>query len=246
MPMQILSEVSPMEAKPKRSLDQILEIVVVVMLGVTALLTAWASWISALHGGNQATNYATSNNLAAEGNSEYNAAAQYLMQDMLLYNEMNDLQIDLIFAEEQGNVDEVDRISWKLDELMAANMTDEFADAYDWALDEAAATGETVTPFDQEGFVDSYFDTANDLLTESEAVLQQGQLDNQVADAFGLVTVIYSVVLFLLGIQGSFKSQKNRMAVAIISGVAFLIATIYMVTLPLPTGFSLGTFFTGV
>ena len=44
--------------KKKRSKDEILEIVVVVLLGLTALLTAWATWIGSLHGGNQATNYA--------------------------------------------------------------------------------------------------------------------------------------------------------------------------------------------
>lgn len=46
--------------KKKRSKDEILEILVVVLLGLTALLTAWATWIGSLHGGNQATNYTKS------------------------------------------------------------------------------------------------------------------------------------------------------------------------------------------
>ena len=46
-----------------------IEIIVAIFLGITALLTAWATWIGSLHGGNQATNYTKSNNLAAEGNS---------------------------------------------------------------------------------------------------------------------------------------------------------------------------------
>jgi hypothetical protein len=51
------------EAKPKMTRDALLELLVVILLGVTALL---ASWVGSLHGGNQATNYTTSNNLEAE------------------------------------------------------------------------------------------------------------------------------------------------------------------------------------
>ena len=60
-----------------------IEILCAVFLGITALLTAWATWIGSLHGGNQATNYTKSNNLAAEGNAEYNAAMQLYLSDML-------------------------------------------------------------------------------------------------------------------------------------------------------------------
>lgn len=229
--------------KQKKSRDDILELVIVILLGVTAVLTAWASWIGALHGGNQATNYTRSNNLAAEGNSEYNAGVQALMQDMLLYDSSNDMEIDLVFAEEQGNADEQERLEWKLDELMENNMSQALYDAYVWAREEAAATGENVSPFEMEGFTDSYFDAANELLGQSEETLVQGQKDNQNGDSFGLVTVIYSVVLFLLGIVGTFKGWSNRIAVVCIAGAAFLLASIYMLSLPLPTGFSISSFF---
>lgn len=72
------------ETKTKKSKEQIIEILTAVFLGITALATAWASWIGSLHGGNQSTNYTTSNNLSAEGNSMYNEASQSLMQDMIL------------------------------------------------------------------------------------------------------------------------------------------------------------------
>ncbi len=45
--------------RKKPDMDKLTELIIVIMLGVTALLTAWASWIGSLHGGNQATNYAT-------------------------------------------------------------------------------------------------------------------------------------------------------------------------------------------
>ncbi|MDR1961208.1 MAG: hypothetical protein LBQ16_02895 [Gracilibacteraceae bacterium] len=229
----------------KKSRDARLELLVVILLGVTALLTAYASWIGSLHGGNQATNYTTSNNLASEGNSEYNAGVQSLMQDMMLYNEINALMIDQALAEENGDTAEYERVAWKIEELESKNMSAELSDALSWAIEQENATGEYVSPFDKEGFTDTYFEAAGDLLAQSEEALEQGKKDNASGDAFGLVTVIYSVVLFLLGIAGTFNSEKNKIAVICISGLAFIIATIYMFTLPMPTGFSLGSFFGG-
>ena len=64
------------EAAAKKGIsEEKLEIIIAVLLGVTAILTAWAGWIGSLHGGNQATNYTQSNNLSSMGNSMYNEAA---------------------------------------------------------------------------------------------------------------------------------------------------------------------------
>ena len=227
------------EAKQKRSKEEVLEIIIAIFLGVTALATAWASWIGSLHGGNQATNYTTSNNLAADGNSRYNEASQNLMQDMMLWNQISEASLNLTFAEESGDDVEAEKYSYLLDQLMSDNATQEFLDAVNWALDQE----DYATPFDMEGYVDSYFEDAWAVLDESEALLEQGKQDNSNGDKFGLVTVIYSVVLFMLGIVGTFKKLPNRY---IITGVAiggFLFATIYMFTIPMPTGFNLFGFF---
>lgn len=226
--------------KQKRSKEQIIEIIVAIFLGITALATAWASWIGALHGGNQATNYTTSNNMAADGNARYNEAAQAYMQDMLLWNEISDLRIEYTFAEENGDTAEMEKLDWKLNQLYNDNCSDALYDAILWADEQE----EYASPFEMEGFVDSYFEDAMTVLAESEEILEQGKQDNKNGDSFGLVTVIYSVVLFLLGIVGTFKNLPNRYIVLAVALVGFLAATIYMFTLPLPTGFNILSFFT--
>lgn len=221
--------------------EKVLEIIVAIFLGITALATSWASWIGSLHGGNQSTNYTLSNNLASEANSEYNTASQSLMQDMMTWNQINEILIDSQFAEEQGDTDEVAKCEWRLDQLIYDNCTDEFIDAINWALEQEEMT----SPFEMEGYVDSYFGTYYDLITQSNEILEQGKKDNAHGDAFGLVTVIYSVVLFLLGIVGTFKNLPNRYIVLGVSVAGFLFATIYMFTLPMPTGFNFASFFGG-
>lgn len=244
--------------KGKRSFDDILEIVVVVLLGVTALLTAWAGWISALHDGNQAESYTKSNNLASEGNSEYNAAVQNLNQDMLLWNDISDMQIEIQFAQESGDDEELSKLCYQLFYKLDENLSEEMANAIGWdyqLTDEQAAdpVGTVTTwlqkdeaytsPFFDEDFLASYTADANELLTQSQEELEKGGEANDNGDAYGMVTVIYSVVLFLLGIVGTFKNKKNKTVLVAISCVAFVIATVYMCTIPLPTGFSLLSFF---
>ena len=104
-------------------------------------------------------------------------------------------------------------------------------------------TDDMESPFQVEGTVEAYFETANELRAESQELLEQGQKDNANGDAYNLVNVIYSVVLFMLGIVGVFKKIPNRKAVLLIGVVCLVLATVYMCTIPMPTGFDLGSFF---
>ncbi len=221
------------EAKQKKTRDEIIEFVVVIMLGITAVATAWSSWQGGLHGSLMDQHYTKSNNFASEGNSEYNAGIQTLTQDMMLYNEINSLMIDQVFAEDAGDTDEAEKIEWKIDELVTGSMSVELAEAFDWAIAETEATGESVSPFEMEGFVDTYFETTNELLAESETMLEVGNTHNTHGDNQGLVSVIYAVVLFLLGITSSFHGKREKYILMTLSGIGFLCATIFMFTIPI-------------
>lgn len=216
-----------------------LEIFVAIFLGITALLTAWATWIGSLHGGNQSTNYTKSNNLAAEGNSEYNSALQTYLSDLMAWNSIVNYEFEEEIANLNGRTAEAELIGIKLQKFIDENCTDKFVEAMNWANSQE----QDVSPFDKEGLVDSYFEESNKLLDESKELLEQGQKDNANGDAYGLVTVIYSLALFLLGIITVFKKLPNRKIVFIFSVVAILLATIYMITIPMPTGFNFLSFF---
>ena len=295
MAEEIKKEETQTEEQPKKQgffNESRVEIFVAFFLGVTALLTAWATWIGSLHGGNQATNYAKSNNLAAEGNSEYNMALQSYQADLAAWNRIMDYQFEAELAEQKGNAEEVKFIEKKFDEFLKNNVSENLAKGIGWAIeqdekkdaavpkdkevkkpaeneddlddeddaeagaqaDAKGAQGKTGdeddsplgfshSPFEMPGLVDSYFEKAESLLEESQKVLEDGQKDNSNGDAFNLVNVIYSVVLFLLGIVGVFKKIPNRAVVLIIAVVALLLSTIYLFTLPMPTGFSFSSFF---
>ena len=167
-----------------------LEIVTVILLGITALLTAWASYVGSIHGGNQATNYATSNNLASDGNSIYNAAVQTLTQDMDSWNTIMDYEIEILYADAVNDQASVEAYVWKLQWFCQDNLPDDMAamigydqeafndgvndteDILAWLNDESGVA--LNSPFFDEEFVQSYFDEANAKLDEAQAVLEQG------------------------------------------------------------------------
>ena len=240
--------------KKRRTKEDILEIIIVIFLGVTALATAWASWIGSLHGGNMSTNYTKSNNLAADGNARWNEASQSLMQDMQVWNMISDYQVEILYASGIGDSDKMYENAYKIKFICADNLTQEMADiiAYDfnydadqiitWVEEDERAT---TSPFADEDYVNSYYEDAQAVLAESEAVLAEGQQDNTRGDTFNLVTVIYSVVLFMLGIVGTFRRLPNRMLITCVAIAGFLFGTIYMFTIPFPTGFNFLSFFGG-
>lgn len=169
------------KTKKKWTLEAVIELLIVIMLGVTAVTTAWASWIGSLHGGNQATNYAKSNNLASEGNSEYNAAVQQLSYDESLWNDIADMQLTFVFAQQNNDEEKMEETAYTLLYKMQDNLTDEMAAKIDWNMelteaeyDDPVATISTwlekdnamTSPFDED-FINSYFDNANELLAES-------------------------------------------------------------------------------
>ena len=227
-----------------------LEIITVILLGITALLTAWASYVGSIHGGNQATNYATSNNLSSDGNALYNSAVQTLNQDMNVWNTIMDYEIEIMYADSVNDQATVEAYVWKLQWFCMDNLSEDMAaiieydqdgfndgtndteDIIAWIYDDS---GKAITsPFTNEEFVNSYFADTNAKLEEAQLVLEQGQQDNANGDKFSLVTVLYSVALFMLGIVGVFKNQTNKKIVLLVSVVCLIIAVIFMVTIPLP------------
>lgn len=207
-----------------------LELFIAIFLGITAILTSWASWQSSLYSGEQSAKYTKGIAIIGEANSMYNEAAQYIAQDMELWNRISDLRIELEFAQSRDS-DEVEKLQWKLDQIMADNVSEELAEAIEWA----DAQEEYASPFDKEGFEESYYEEANKMYEQGQQMIEAGQRDNDMDDRLGLVTVIYAVVMFLLGITASFDEKRTRILVIAVAAVGFVYATITMLGVPVLT-----------
>lgn len=215
-----------------------MEVSVAVLLGVTTLLVAWAGWIGSLHSGIQAINFTKSNNLAAEANAEYSVATQVYISDLFIWNTILDLQLDMDVAKEKGDLEEAKVIEAKIDKIKHNSCSPKLLEAIDNGGGKVGAS-----PFENEEFASSYFARAKELAEESQQTLEEGKQDNLRGDSYRLVSVFYSLVLFLLGIVGVIKDYHSRKMILIFSVCILVFAIIYMLTLPMPTGFDISSFF---
>ena len=215
-----------------------LETVVAILLGVTTLLSAWASWISSLHSGIQSINFTKSNNMAAEGTAEYNLSMQLYLSDYMAWNAVKDYYYDLELAKAEGDQTRAALLSDRIEAFKKQSISDTLAEGIRWMEENGQDN-----PFIMPGMTEKYFESAQGKLDESQELLEEGKRDNTKGDSYRLVTVIFSLTLFLLGIVGTFKNMPNRITVLAISVVALVFAFIYMCTIPLPTGFENMNFF---
>lgn len=229
------------EVKEKKEFlnEKKLGVLVAVFLGLTTLLVAWAGWIGSLHGGIQAINFTKSNNLAAKGNAEYNVATQIYLTDLFAWNSIYSLKLDMEAAKERGNYDEAELIEIKIKRIMNESCSPKLLEA----IEKNNLESEIKSPFEDEKFANSYFESSNKLLNESQKVMEEGKQDNLRGDSYKLVTVIYSLVLFLLGIVGILKDFHSRKILFVYSVVILFFGIIYMLTIPMPTGFKITNFF---
>lgn len=215
-----------------------LETVVAILLGVTTLLSAWATWIGSLHSGIQSINFTKSNNMASRGTAEYNMGMQMYLADYMAWNTAKDYYYELETAKADGDQSQIAIITEKIERFKKESISDILAEAVKWM----EANNEN-DPFKMPGMAERYFETAQETVDQSQELLEEGMRDNTKGDSYNLVTVIYSLTLFLLGIINTFKEMPNRITVLLIA-VAFLVfAVIYMCTIPLPTGFAQMNFF---
>lgn len=206
-----------------------IELVIAILMGLTAVLTAYASWQSSLYGGSQAEKYTQGTAVIAEANSMFNEASQLVAQDMDVWTRLTDLQIDLLLAEENGDAVESEKAQYKYDKLVYDNVTETFQAAIDWTDTQE----DYVSPFEMEGYLDSYYVDASARYDEGQALIADGSMDNSLGDRQGLVTVIFSVALFMLGIASTFKIARTKLFLVLVSIAALAYATIVMLSVPM-------------
>ena len=178
---------------------------------MTALLTAWATWIGSLHGGIQAINFTKSNNTSSEAGTAYDYALQLFISDVMTWNKIVDYSFEMTLAEIDHDQKKMDLLKEKVQNYTKQNASDILTEGIDWMKESDAAS-----PFEMPGIYEKYFGKANEMYDEAHELLKEGQNDNARGDAYNLATVLFSMVLFLLGIVGVLKRLPKRFRLGII------------------------------
>ena len=158
-----------------------------------------------------------------------------VVQDSAIWSSIQNYYLDAEAALAEGD-EQKHKVAMAKIEALEEKCSPELKEAIAWAL----LTGKS--PFEMEGYANSYYEDATNLLKESQDILETGKQDNLNHERFGLVAVIYALVLFLLGIAGTFKRSPNRMIIMGTAIVLLVFGFVFMISIPMPEGFNMFTF----
>jgi hypothetical protein len=176
-------------------LSEGLQIFLAVLLGVTALLTAWAAYRGDLYGGDSLIRFNEAIQLTDQSGQAYNEFNQNLVEDTNTF-------LQFAIAANRSDKD-----GQQTAEYIKTLFRDEFVPAVEWWVKDKTGAA---TPF-----VANNPDYRSVALAQSEGLDKQAKtkfkegkdLDNT-GDSYGLYTVILAAALFLFGIAGVTSSRK--------------------------------------
>jgi hypothetical protein len=201
-------------------LSKRIELAVVIILSLTAIMTAWTAFQSTKWSGEQANNYS----LAASRRTESVRASTIAGQETSV-----DVQSFIAWLDASGDGNE------DLAEVLRARFRDEFKPAFEAWL----ATG----PFENPNAPDTPFampeyhvaatEESAALEQEASALFDDAVENNETADTYVLVSVVFALALFFGAISERFDAVRSQAILGSLAGAAFLAGLVFTLTLPI-------------
>jgi hypothetical protein len=195
------------------------ELVAVVLLSVTAILTAWSGFQASQWGGEMSISFSAASSARIEA-SRHEATA----------NRMQTIQVGLFAQWLQAYGAD--------DEQLTQFLEDRFPPPLDEAFDAWVAT-EPLTnpdapssPFDMEEYHLPALDDAAAADDRADAEVGEALADNQRGDNYSILTVAFATVLFFTALSGRMRARRSQWTLLAIAGTGFVICSILLLTFP--------------
>jgi hypothetical protein len=204
----------------KSHLEKWVEIISAVLISLATVASAWCAYQSALWGGEETISYNRANAARTESVRMSNKALQLVTIDVNMFTE---------FAAAYSNQDEF------LYNFLMARFRPEMKAAVDaWIETQPLINPDAPpSPFDMAEYQSEAQDESDRFLEEVDAHLEEARLNDQRADSYILLTVIFASVLFFGGMSTEFKSLKIRIGLVAFSSLTFLITLLIVLTFPI-------------
>ncbi len=201
-----------------------LEITITILLGVATILGAFAAYCAALWGGNQQSSYTQSLSETSRANTIYLEA----LNDLTGF-EMNDFQDDILYSEwknnvEKGDTEDAQYFFSKLSEGLQKDLADNPSDIGEYEKEQMARLKD----------INDRFQQSEDTLKSATLLLLKGNDANKNGDDFTLCTVLFTVVLFFLGIASLKTKEHLQKTYVVIAALVLVLSLVRMVTIPFP------------
>lgn len=205
------------------------ELIIVILLGVVSVVTAYASFQAALYDSQMAGAYSTGQNLSTEAESLYLEGNQQYIQDVQVWNRLTELSIDM----ESADAATAATATEKYDTLYFQAVSDDLDAAIQWSIAENEADAATYTsPFDSEDYNDALFSGYSDTKEQAVASVAAGDAANTLSDKLTLNTVLMAISLFLLGISAVVRQVRVQVILMGVAVVIFVVAAVLTAGIP--------------
>lgn len=212
-------------ATPLSRLFSNTELIIVILLGIVSVATAWVSFQAALYDGQTAKALSLSQSATAEAESLYLEGNQEYVQDAQTLGRLTELQA-LIDAGDPTAADVYDALYFvAVSEHFGAAI--ERADAIN-----ATDTEFYTSPLDDEDYQEVLFGAYAEKDTEAETLTAEADALDARGDWLTLTTVLMAISLFLLGVAAVVRARKVQVGLIVIGTGIFIAAAAVTATIP--------------
>lgn len=167
--------------------ERVREVVAVVVLSVTAVLTAWCGFESSKWGGQMSISFSEASSTRIRAADLASEARDAQAVDLTIYAQW-------VQARAAG------------DTRLADYVEDRFTPELAVAFDDWQASGEILpSPFAEPSYVPEGRDAAQEASARADASFEEALAANQRGDDYALLTVLFALVLFFVAV-----SERNR------------------------------------
>lgn len=232
-------------AKDKKEI--VLETIVIILFALSALLNAYTNWANSIFAKEEDRLVSESVQLKNESNAEYTNANAMYSADMNTYNGTMNTVMSIAFnkladyyLDETSNVDTqmIGEITSVLStQLLTMNIENNsfskiFVDNFaDYLVTDGAYQ---MSPFANEEFQSLYYEKYEELVSASDETMTASEEYGKHASSYHFVSLLFSALMFLLGINKAFKGFRNCLIVLCVAMVLFIPAIVFMFSLPAP------------
>ena len=205
------------------------ELIVVTMLGIVSVFTAYVSFEASLYGGENGVNLSKGQTATAEAESLYLEGNQQYVQDGATLARLTEIDV-----ERNSDDDAIAQLaSEKYDALFFVAVSEDLGGAIERAT--ALDTAEPDfyhSPLDDEQYQSALFGAYADKSEEAAGYVEAAGKLNTYGDKLTLSTVLMALSLFLLGIAAVVNARRTQFALIGIGGAIFLGAAAFAMTIP--------------
>jgi hypothetical protein len=206
---------------PRSAWQDRLEVISVLLIALTAVLTAWSAFESSKWGGVMSIRFSEAAATRTESVRESNVANRQITIDVSLF---------------ENFVDAVGTENTELADFYRERFPERLAVATDaWLATDPLESPEEApgSPFDMDEYVIEASEQANELEVTADRKAEEARQANQTGDNYTIVSVFFATVILLAALSGKVRKVQMQAALLVCAGILFAATATVLATYPI-------------